>query len=428
MLVAALAIGAAGCSATLTGSRSSRPTTTSTPKATSLSTDSNSTPEAPTTIANPWSAYWTSVNPGSAIDFATAKNGWRLDGQIWGPHIDNNLGTGIVDNGAAWPGTSISKTTDGGRTWSTILRIGTGIWGMDLVSKEVGFAVGVTSLRRTTDAGKHWQQFSEPASHPLVWVYFATSELGYGLTTTGTLVRTVDGGSSWNSTEMTTAGTAGCFTSSEVGYVAERSGAVYATHDGGTSWVEVERAPAPIEQFIGPWSDLSCKGTSIWLGQSLLCAAMCADSSPYLVAHSANGGSSWSTMASEWPVASAATAPVAYLGTVGALSDRGVIVDLPNVNVSSPKPRFRVLVAQTANSTYVTATVPAIPVSSPAAVEVHVCGVTFVGSTGWLYLDDTALGSPGKPRAEPIIWKTTDGGSSWQVLAAGPLQPPPPVE
>ena len=192
-VVLVAAIGAAGCTATSTGSGSAAPTTTSAPKVTGSSTPSSTTPSPPTTIANPWRAYWTSVNPGSAIDFVTTHVGWRLDGQVWGPRLDDNLGSGVVDNGSAWPGTSIAETTDGGRTWTTILRVSTGIWGMDLVSQEVGFAVGVTALLRTTDGGAYWKQVSEPAGHPLVWADFATSELGYGLTTTGALVRTVDG-------------------------------------------------------------------------------------------------------------------------------------------------------------------------------------------------------------------------------------------
>ena len=428
LLVAA--IGASGCSATPRSSESTGPTTTSAPRGSGTSTSSSTTPSPPTTIANPWRAYWTSVNPGSAIDFLTAQRGWRLDGQIWGPRLDNNLGSGVVDNGSAWPGTSIAETTDGGRTWTTILGVSTGIWGMDLVARNVGFAVGVTSLRRTTDGGAHWQQVSEPAGHALVWVDFATSELGYGLTTTGTLVRTVDSGSSWSSTGMPTTGTAACFASAQVGYVADRSGEVYATRDGGSSWVDVKRAPSRVEQFIGSWSDLSCNGTNIWLGQQLLCAAACAAASPYLVAHSADGGASWSTIASEWPVASATTAPVAYLATVAAgLSDHGVIVDLPNENSSPPtKPQLRVLAGETPGSAYITATVPALPASSSTILDVSVRGVTFVGLTGWLYFDDTAVGSPSKPRAEPLVWKTIDGGSSWKLLAAGPLQPPPSAE
>lgn len=61
------------------------------------------------------------------------------------------------------------------------------------------------------------------------------------------------------------------------------------------------------------------------------------------------------------------------------------------------------------------------------ALDVHVRGMTFVGLTGWLCFDDTDVGCSGKPLAEPLVWKTTDGGLSWQKLAAGPLQPPPPA-
>jgi len=261
VLVATLAVVAVGCSATPTSSPS---TTTSTP--------ANRIP--PSTIADPWSTYWTSVNPGSAIDFVTARTGWRLDGQLWGPRLDGSLGSGVVDNGSAWPGTSIEETTDGGKSWSTILHVTSGIWGMDLVSRDVGFAVGVTSLRITSDGGKRWRQVSEPAGHPLVWVEFNTSELGYGLTTTGTLVRSVDAGSSWSSTGMTTTATAACFASAWVGYVADRSGDLYATHDGGRSWAEVERAPFPAgtvrwslerpvvqrhEHLARPAADLCCR-------------------------------------------------------------------------------------------------------------------------------------------------------------------------
>jgi hypothetical protein len=62
--------------------------------------------------AFPWRFYWTSVNPGSSIDFVSAELGWRVTGQVFGPGIDGDLaasGGGEVD----WPGTSISATSTG---------------------------------------------------------------------------------------------------------------------------------------------------------------------------------------------------------------------------------------------------------------------------------------------------------------------------
>jgi len=59
------------------------------------------------------------------------------------------------------------------------------------------------------------------------------------------------------------------------------------------------------------------------------------------------------------------------------------------------------MAGQGPDGTYTTATIPALPASSSAALELHIRGVTFVGVTGWLYIDDTGVGSPAKPLAEP---------------------------
>jgi hypothetical protein len=386
---------------------------------------------ASTSSADPFRAYWTSVNPGSGISFVTARLGWRLDGQPYGPGIDDSLGSGVADNGSAWPGTSITATNNGGRTWYTILRVSTGIWGLDLVSPQVGFAVGVTALMRTTDGGKRWTTVSEPAGHSLVWVGFTSSRDGFGLTTKGTLVETTNGGSSWTSTDLKVTGTSACFASPSIGYVTSSAGALYATRDGGFSWAVVEHAPPRVEQFIGPWSYLSCGGSNIWLGFRLLCAAACAASFPYLIEHSSDGGVAWSSTASDWPGASKTIAPIANLADVGSLSSRGgIVVDLPAPN--SPRLAWRdihVLVSTAPGKAYTDASLPALPESFVLAGDYvsAIRGVSFVGTKGWLYFDYTRVGTAARPLAEPIVWKTTDGGSTWTVLSAGPKQGPPPT-
>jgi len=50
------------------------------------------------------------------------------------------------------------------------------------------------------------------------------------------------------------------------------------------------------------------------------------------------------------------------------------------------------MAGQGPDGTYTTATIPALPASSSAALELHIRGVTFVGVTGWLYIDDTGVG------------------------------------
>ena len=162
------------------------------------------------TPASPWRPYLTSVNPASSVDFVNANLGWRVTGQVFGPHIDDNLATftgGEVD----WPGTSISATRDGGRTWSTVLKVSTGIRGLDFVSPRVGYAVAVTSLRRSTDGGSHWQEVDEPPGQPLVWVNFQSASDGFGVTAPGTLVRSTDGGTVWSMVGLGVVATRGLF-------------------------------------------------------------------------------------------------------------------------------------------------------------------------------------------------------------------------
>jgi hypothetical protein len=239
---------------------------------------------------------------------------------------------------------------------------------------------------------------------------------------------TVNAGSSWTSTRFPAPGTAACFVSGQAGDAIDSSGALYATHDGGRTWVVAVAAASRPAQFIGPWSDLACQGANIEVGQQLLCAAACAATSPYLVGQSGDGGASWSKMASDWSVGAAAPAPTGYLAAVAVGGpNRGVIVELPTGNSpAATKRQLRIVLVHTPAGTYTTATVPALPGSSTGG-DVEVRGMTFLGSTGWLYFDDTDAGAPGSQRAEPIVWKTTDGGLSWRVAAAGPLTRPPGV-
>ncbi|MGH9169446.1 MAG: WD40/YVTN/BNR-like repeat-containing protein [Acidimicrobiales bacterium] len=419
-LTALIALGATSCSTSTPAAH----LTTSSPSRLAPS-DTPAAPTAPTPIADPWRAYRTSVNPGSAVDFVTAGVGWRVAGQIFGPGIDANLGSGVVDNGSAWPGTSVQSTSNGGATWSTVLQITTGIWGIDFVSSTLGFAVGVTRLLGTSDGGDHWRQLGEPSGHTLVWVDFSSTVAGYGLTTNGQLVRTSDGGSSWSSTVLGRAAQAACFPGGEDGYAVSSTGALYATRDGGSSWSVLLNGPPKVEQFIGPWGDLSCSGTSLWLGLQLFCAAACGGTEPYLVEHSANDGTSWSKMASDWPGAAPVVAPAAHLAAVAAASSgAGVIATLPTDNFPSP-PQLTVLFGR-ASGPVSTALVPRLPPSSAATPGLYVVvrGISFVGSRGWLYFDDTSLRSP-RPGGEPVLWETTDGGTSWRFLDAGPTELPP---
>jgi photosystem II stability/assembly factor-like uncharacterized protein len=71
-------------------------------------------------------------------------------------------------------------TTNAGHRW--VKRYGgfETIVDLDLVSPQVGWAVGVHMLLRTTDEGRHWVRASEP-TQPLRSIDFVTSTQGWGI-------------------------------------------------------------------------------------------------------------------------------------------------------------------------------------------------------------------------------------------------------
>jgi len=387
----------------------------------------------PPPLPDRWRAYLTAVNPGNAIDFATTRAGWRLEGQDGVPHLDKLLAAGPAGTSMTWPGSSVAKTTDGGKSWTSILHLSSGVWGMDLLSPSRGWVVGVTSLERTTNGGRTFQRAGEPSGHPLVKADFVSADVGFGLTTTGQLVQTSNAGSSWTPGTLPAVGVAMCFASTQVGYLADQSGNVFVTGNAGRTWKETERSSVASGSLA--WSDLSCNGTQAWLNAAIFDPVSPRPPLPYLLAQTSNSGASWSAVSDNpvgretaLPTASRAPGdlgPVGFAAVSAGLSGQSVLVGL-----SPTAWQVRVVTTPGVGRGFSMATVPAVPSQSPSPSSAHgyiqPISETFVGSTGWIYFDDTALGSASTARWEPVIWRTTDGGSSWTELSAGPKQAPPP--
>jgi hypothetical protein len=43
-------------------------------------------------------------------------------------------------------------------------------------------------------------------------------------------------------------------------------------------------------------------------------------------------------------------------------------------------------------------------------------GISFWGRTGWLYLDDAGIGTPGNAPDRTLVYRTEDGGRSWSLI------------
>jgi len=388
-------------------------------------TTTNLTTGPPPTVPDPWLAYRSAVDPGPAIHFVTAEVGWRLNVPEISPGIDSNLASGPNGSTKAVPGNSIAASGDGGTSWHTILADATGLWGFDLLSTSIGWAVGVTSLQLTTDGGTSWQQRFEPTGTHLVAVDFVSPTVGFGLTTSGQLVETASGGESWSNSSLSETGSAECFASAQVGYVADGSGDVFSTADGGGTWTETRDTsgfPASSE-----WPSLACSGSDAWL---LNTEVLPGHLGTYVLQTTSDGGASWTvTAANDSSLASLAgvPTPLSHVEGIATTADgTGYAVGFP----ASGWALSAVVMNHGTPRSYVSYNLPAPQASSQIPTNsmgyVHILGVTFDGATGWLSLDDSALGTSTSAATERWGWeilKTTTGGRSWSLLATSGPQP-----
>jgi len=366
-------------------------------------------------VADPWLAYLTAVDPGSAVQFVSATTGWRIDGQDGVPHLDMRLAAGPHGTSLAWPGSSVSMSTDGGVTWTSVFTTPNGIWSIDLVSKTTGWVVGVTSAAHTSDGGSTWKSISEPASGKLVRVDFASATDGFGLTTSGGLVRTSDGGNSWQDVAKAPAATGLCFSSPQSGFITDGEGSVWATPDSGQTWNQVRLTPYA-GQTGNVWASISCNDGGVWVGLHLINPAVSHGRS-YDVLYGTSDGASWAHVASNSKSAGVPAAVPQLLGlsTVGT-SDQAVLVGV------DPTTDNGLQIAGTTGSSRqfnhsLTSNLDAGSGhgSLGAAAFAQIDGIAFVGQRGWMLVDDTGLGSDQSPQVETIVLRTEDGGMHWSA-------------
>ncbi|MHB1928131.1 MAG: WD40/YVTN/BNR-like repeat-containing protein [Acidimicrobiales bacterium] len=191
--------------------------------------------------------------------------GWELNGQGAAPHLDDNLAAGPSGTNLDWPGSSVSKSINGGTTWTTIDSPADGVWGFDLLSPTLGWVVGVNSLYSTSDGGSTWSTDGESPSGHLVTVGFSNSQDGFGLSTSGTLVSSTNGGRSWQAASFSPPLGAVCFASATTGYTSAQDGDVYETTNSGQTWTKVNTSPLsfPANQSPPLWSSLACSQTEL---------------------------------------------------------------------------------------------------------------------------------------------------------------------
>jgi hypothetical protein len=379
---------------------------------------------APAFATNPELAYETGVNPGSALAFASGSEAFMLASQPV-PWLDQRLSAGPSGKQFSWPSSAVLGSTDGGRTWRRSLSLRSGLWGLDFVDAEHGWAVGVTGLYRTNDGGAQWMRAGEGGAggeNAIVRVLFTSPRTGFALTTRGRLLRSLDGGETWSRTVWHGRGGALCAPSPGALVVADQSGAIWQSVSGGNSWLRVAPAVGPATRDDGWWVDLSCgQGGGVELVQ-LLGPPYFNDGIGSIVRETTDSGDRWHVvMRPTWgprnqraPIL--ARAIVADGETTCLLFSPG---DAPNGAIRC---------THNGGRTFEASLIPRIPAArdQPNVHGTDFIGTSFVGpSTAKALIEDIDVGTSRAPAARQIIWTTRDGGRSWRQTFVGRPRPVP---
>lgn len=376
----------------------------------------------PAPAANPGLAYETGVNPGSALQFASAGEAFMLASEPV-PWLDQNLSAGPGGTQFSWPSSAVLASTDGGRTWRRSLSLRSGFWGLDFVDAAHGWAVGVTGLYRTSDGGAQWVRAAEGGAggeNAIVRVLFTGPRTGFALTTRGRLLRTLDGGETWSRTVWQGRGGALCAPSPGALMVADQSGAIWQSVNGGNSWLRVAPTVRPAVSNVGWWVDLSCgQGGGVEVAQLLDPPVYFNHGIGSIVRETSDSGDRWHVvMRPAWGPANQ-QAPILTRATV-ADAETACLLFSPGYG-----PNGAIRCTHNGGRTFASSLIPRIPA---ARDQPNVDGTVFTGasflspSTAKVLIEDIDVGSKRAPEAQQITWTTRDSGGSWQQTFAGQPQ------
>jgi photosystem II stability/assembly factor-like uncharacterized protein len=133
------------------------------------------------------------------------------------------------------------KTTDGGVTWSPLTTgMGTSvIYGADFTDANTGWVVGATGkVFKTTDGGANFSAQTSNYTGTLYTISMLNSNTGWISGASGRVRRTTDAGVTWDTADVPFTGTCYSvhFTDADNGMVTSTVGTVYRTRDGGETW------------------------------------------------------------------------------------------------------------------------------------------------------------------------------------------------
>src|SRR5262249_52881862 len=138
-------------------------------------------------------------------------------------------------------------TTDGGEHWTVLSEtpslFSAGLLGLDFIDKTIGFGINVGGfILRTVDGGVTWE-VAHDAQQTLWDIEFADPENGWAAGDNGVCVHTRDGGKTWEAAKHVVLGgdlRACTALDGDSVWVAGDWGTIAYTHDAGNSWQQAE--------------------------------------------------------------------------------------------------------------------------------------------------------------------------------------------
>ena len=226
---------------------------------------------------------WLVTAPGEVFETVNAGRTWsatRSSVSLAAPASFTSLSSGFVQGSGT---VAALATHDGGRTWTAQLapswhgnsteQLGPLVTSVQLVTPRFAVAAGAAGVQVSRDGGATW---ATSFPWPVYQVQFLTPRTGFAVSITlGQLLRTTDGGATWQPLQQPTAGPAPVvqFSSASDG-LAQTSSGVYLTVSSGTAWKPLRQpdgwaAPRGGGGVLGPGGPASAtacltSGGALW--------------------------------------------------------------------------------------------------------------------------------------------------------------------
>ena len=199
-------------------------------------------------------------------------------GQNWTTvHSDTNIqlwamkfvspDTGFVAGSSG----TILKTTNKGDNWFTIPSgITNAFQGMYFLNSTTGYICGSLLVLKTTDAGASWVNLNAPfgSFEMNTDIFFINEMTGWFSTNSGRVVKTTDGGTSWNIVLQDVPVWRLSFANELTGYGCRSDGSVIKTTNGGDNWL-IQNTPLTENLYDINFPSVDTGYIATWSGKIL---------------------------------------------------------------------------------------------------------------------------------------------------------------